>query len=69
MVIQKWATWVFGALNLIVGGFLALHIDWTAVWAATPAPLSAVLIGCRDHGCGHRYRLGQRRRGHVALSA
>lgn len=52
LVIQKWATWVFGALNLIVGGFLALHIDWTAVWAATPAPLSAVLIGVGTMAAG-----------------
>ncbi len=52
LVIQKWATWVFGALNLVVGGFLALHIDWALVWAATPAPLSAVLIGVGTMAAG-----------------
>ncbi|OLU35207.1 allantoin permease [Pseudomonas sp. PA15(2017)] len=52
LVIQKWATWVFGALNLVVGGFLALHIDWALVWAATPAPMSAVLIGIGTMAAG-----------------
>lgn len=52
LVIQKWATWVFGALNLVVGSFLALHIDWALVWAATPAPMSAVLIGVGTMAAG-----------------
>lgn len=43
--VQQWATWVFGALNLVVGGFLVVTIDWTAVGAATPAPLGAVIAG------------------------
>ncbi|MFF7710202.1 cytosine permease [Pseudomonas sp. NPDC007930] len=52
LVIQKWATWVFGALNLWVGAFLALHIDWSAVWAAQPAPMAAVLIGIGTMAAG-----------------
>ncbi|KAA5605811.1 cytosine permease [Roseospira marina] len=45
LVTQKWATWVFGALNLVIGAFLISHINWTAVFDAEPAPLSALLIG------------------------
>lgn len=45
LVIQKWATYVFGALNLLVGGFLCATIDWPAVLNASPAPMSAVIIG------------------------
>ena len=36
LVIQKWATYVFGALNILVGGFLCATIDWSAVFNATP---------------------------------
>jgi len=45
LVIQKWATYVFGALNLLVGGFLCATINWSAVFSAEPAPLSAMIIG------------------------
>ena len=45
LVIQKWSTYVFGALNLLVAGFLVVTIDWSAVFAVRPAPASAVLIG------------------------
>ncbi|MBK4348950.1 purine-cytosine permease family protein [Lacisediminihabitans changchengi] len=45
LVIQKWATWIFGALNVFVAIFLVANVDWNAV-AATPAgPISAVIIG------------------------
>jgi purine-cytosine permease-like protein len=44
-VIQKWSTYVFGVLNLLVAGFLVTAIDWHAVFNAAPAPLSAVIIG------------------------
>jgi nucleobase:cation symporter-1, NCS1 family len=43
--VQRWATWVFGALNIVVGGFLIATIDWTAVGAATPAPVGAMIAG------------------------
>jgi energy-coupling factor transporter transmembrane protein EcfT len=52
LVIQKWATYVFGALNLLVGGFLCATIDWSAVFNATPAPLSAMLIGIGTMAAG-----------------
>ena len=45
LVIQKWATYLFGALNLLVGGFLCATIDWQAVFNTNPAPVSAVIIG------------------------
>lgn len=43
MVIQKWATWVFGGLNVIVAVYLVLRIDWNAV-LSTPAGSAAALI-------------------------
>ena len=45
LVIQQWATYLFGALNLLVGGFLCATIDWPGVFSASPAPVSAVIIG------------------------
>lgn len=45
LIIQKWATYVFGALNLLVGGFLCATIDWQGVFSAEPAPVSAMIIG------------------------
>ncbi|WP_345894185.1 purine-cytosine permease family protein [Pseudomonas emilianonis] len=52
LVIQKWATYVFGALNILVGGFLCATIDWSAVFNATPAPMSAMLIGIGTMAAG-----------------
>ncbi|MCF7551728.1 cytosine permease [Pseudonocardia sp. WMMC193] len=43
--VQRWATWVFGALNIVVGGFLVATIDWSAVGAAVPAPIGVVIAG------------------------
>ena len=45
LVIQKWATWIFGALNVIVVIFLAATIDWNAVASAPAGPFSAIMIG------------------------
>ncbi|WP_051388841.1 purine-cytosine permease family protein [Arthrobacter sp. 35W] len=45
LVIQKWATWIFGALNVVVSVFLITHVDWTAVGSAPAAPMSAVVTG------------------------
>lgn len=45
LVVQKWATWIFGGLTLAVGAYLITTIDWGA-FASTPAgPPSAVIIG------------------------
>jgi NCS1 family nucleobase:cation symporter-1 len=43
--VQRWATWVFGALNVAVGAFLVATVDWAAVGAATPAPVGAMIAG------------------------
>jgi NCS1 family nucleobase:cation symporter-1 len=43
--VQRWATWVFGALNIAVGVFLVATVDWTAVGSATPAPVGAMIAG------------------------
>jgi nucleobase:cation symporter-1, NCS1 family len=43
--VQRWATWVFGALNIVVGVFLVATVDWTAVGSATPAPVGAMIAG------------------------
>lgn len=43
MVIQKWATWIFGGLNIVVATYLISHIDWAAV-TSTPAGSTAALI-------------------------
>ncbi|EKG40012.1 Permease [Pseudomonas syringae pv. avellanae str. ISPaVe013] len=52
LVIQKWATYLFGALNLVVGGFLLTHIDWSLVFDAPAAPLSAMIIGVGTMAAG-----------------
>ncbi|TDC33210.1 cytosine permease [Micromonospora sp. 15K316] len=43
--IQQWATYVFGALNIIVAAFLIARVDWDAVLDAPAAPLSVVIAG------------------------
>jgi len=48
VAVQRWATWVFGALNLVVGGFLVATISWSSVAAARPAPVGAMLAGWGD---------------------
>ncbi len=45
LLVQKWATWIFGAFNLFVMAFLFAEIDWAAVGAAPAGPASAVIIG------------------------
>ncbi|WP_406502504.1 purine-cytosine permease family protein [Streptomyces sp. NBC_01602] len=45
MWINKWATVVFGVLNLIVMGFLAATVDWAKVLDAPTGPTSGVVAG------------------------
>ncbi|MFC9621740.1 purine-cytosine permease family protein [Streptomyces sp. NPDC056930] len=45
MWINKWATVVFGVLNLIVMGFLAATVDWAKVLDAPTGPTSGVVTG------------------------
>ncbi|GAB3050794.1 purine-cytosine permease family protein [Sediminivirga luteola] len=52
LVIQRWATWIFGALNLVVGGFLIVNVDWQTVGAMPAGPLSAVILGIATIAAG-----------------
>jgi purine-cytosine permease-like protein len=54
LVVQKWATWIFGALNLFVLVYLAFNIDWHAVMSASGASPAVVLtaIGTIAAGTG-----------------
>ncbi|MGW2958844.1 purine-cytosine permease family protein [Streptomyces sp. NPDC001220] len=45
MWINKWATVVFGVLNLVVMGFLISSVDWSKVLDAPAGPASAVVAG------------------------
>ncbi|MFJ3759943.1 purine-cytosine permease family protein [Streptomyces sp. NPDC090080] len=45
MWINKWATVVFGILNLVVMGFLISTVDWSKVLDAPAGPASAVVAG------------------------
>ncbi|CAK7285796.1 purine-cytosine permease family protein [Streptomyces sp. RM1] len=45
MWINKWATVVFGLLNLVVMGFLAATVDWAKVLDTPAGPASAVVAG------------------------
>ncbi|XBH20986.1 cytosine permease [Jonesiaceae bacterium BS-20] len=45
LVIQKWATWIFGALNIFVVVFLVATVDWALVANMPAGPVSAVMIG------------------------
>ena len=42
--VQKWATYVFGALTLVIVATLAFRIDWGAVFSAESGPTSAILV-------------------------
>lgn len=45
LTVQKWSTWIFGALNIVVGISLVSTVDWTAVAAAEPASAGVVVAG------------------------
>ncbi|WP_019544714.1 purine-cytosine permease family protein [Streptomyces sulphureus] len=45
MWINRWATYVFGLLNLLVMAFLVATVDWGEVVDAPAAPLSSVVAG------------------------
>ncbi len=45
LVVQKWATWIFGAINLIVIVFLIAHVDWSHVAQVPSGSLALVLTG------------------------
>ncbi|MFD3315339.1 purine-cytosine permease family protein [Streptomyces sp. NPDC058694] len=45
MWINKWATVVFGVLNLVVMGFLVATVDWSKVLDIPAGPVSGVIAG------------------------
>ncbi|GAA2406391.1 cytosine permease [Actinomadura vinacea] len=45
VAVQRWATWIFGALNIVVAASLVATVDWHAVGAASPAPVGAMIAG------------------------
>lgn len=45
MWINKWATVLFGVLNLVVMGFLVATVDWSKVLHAPSGPTSGVIAG------------------------
>ncbi len=45
VAVQKWATWVFGALNVFVAVFLVVRVDWHVVGSAPAGPVAAMVIG------------------------
>ncbi|MFT0763262.1 cytosine permease [Actinomyces sp. F1_1611] len=42
--VQQWATYLFGALTLVIVVALAFRIDWQVVFSAESGPVSAILI-------------------------
>jgi len=45
VAVQKWATRVFGALNVFVAVFLVVRVDWHVVGSAPAGPFAAMAIG------------------------
>ncbi|WP_028925182.1 purine-cytosine permease family protein [Pseudonocardia acaciae] len=45
VAVQRWATWVFGALNVVVAVALVAIVDWHAVGSAPPASVGAMIAG------------------------
>ncbi|ATY16819.1 allantoin permease [Amycolatopsis sp. AA4] len=52
LVIQKWATWIFGALNIVVAVALVATVDWSAVTAIPGGSFGAVLVGIGTMAAG-----------------
>jgi nucleobase:cation symporter-1, NCS1 family len=52
MWVQKWLTWLFGGLTLVVVAFLAVTVDWHAAWSRPAGPVSAVVAGAGFIGAG-----------------
>lgn len=45
MWMQKWLSWVFGALTVVVVGFLAATVDWSAAFRLPAGPFTSVVSG------------------------
>ncbi|MEU0468166.1 MULTISPECIES: cytosine permease [unclassified Amycolatopsis] len=81
VAVQRWATWIFGALNIVVAVNLVATIDWSAVGAAEPASVGAMIAGVGTIAAGtgigwanasadmSRYQSPAVRNGSLVLSA
>src|SRR5699024_11065889 len=45
LVVQKWSTWIFGAVNLLILAFLVVNVDWSLVTQVPNGSTAAVLTG------------------------
>ncbi len=45
LTVQKWATWIFGALTLLVAIYLATTVDWSSFIGNAPGSAGTFLIG------------------------
>ena len=45
VAVQRWATWVFGALNIVVMITLVTRVDWHSVGSAHPASVGIMIAG------------------------
>ncbi len=45
LTVQKWATWIFGALTALVVVYLATTVDWSSFVGNAPGPASAFIVG------------------------
>lgn len=45
VAVQRWATWIFGALNIVVMINLVATVNWHAVGSAAPASAGAMIAG------------------------
>lgn len=54
LVVQKWSTWIFGAINLFILAFLLTRINWSVVLHAPSANLAVVItaVGTIAAGTG-----------------
>ena len=45
LLVQKWSTWIFGAINLVILCFLVVNLDWGSISATPGGSLAGVLTG------------------------
>ena len=81
VAVQRWATWVFGVLNIVVMISLVATVDWHAVTAGAPASVGAMIAGVGTIAAGtgigwanasadmSRYQAPSVRAGSLVLSA
>lgn len=43
--VQKWATWIFGGLTILIAIYLATTVDWSSFINAPAGPATAMIVG------------------------